>query len=505
MIFKKGLYNAFRIIICLLVSLALAAGTLFPTPKFHIQKIEQAQAIAPVLPWVVQAFWTLCAIVGGCVAVGTVEQQTGLISQSWTEFLEWCQTEKGLTAVQVEGILNGSKMSDGEISLLSLQAFIPVLNEWITEQWENTVTDSSQAVSATGQVLTLANGISFTFTEQPLAYAISQIQAATGITNTSGLSTGTVHGTLGYWGTGNSYVTNNVTVSGTTSNPIYIKMNTTDSSIVYIKYRNIENMIPNQITTYSNGTKETSWYYDSQCFNNAPVYLDIGTSYGNYLIGYLTGDTFTVNSIGQNLGLTSATAVTLSGASIGRVEGATGYVDSDTKSVAIYIPDTEDTVINYPDIESGTGAVAVNEQPNYETNDLLSALLSGLLSLPSSIADALEGLRINADEMTSTTPEAALTMLTNQISSKFPFCIPADIKAIVSKFSKTADAPSIEFDFTVPVFGTITHVNIDLEEWTSAAQTVKTLLSVAVLISLGFLAVSYLGLINGNTRKGEDA
>lgn len=72
------------------------------------------------------------------------------------------------------------------------------------------------------------------------------------------------------------------------------------------------------------------------------------------------------------------------------------------------------------------------------------------------------------------------------IFTRYPFCIPWDIKNFVASFSRTPQAPAWNFDYTISCFGYnyTTHFEGDLSDFDDLARIFRSLLLIAFIIGL---------------------
>lgn len=163
--------------------------------------------------------------------------------------------------------------------------------------------------------------------------------------------------------------------------------------------------------------------------------------------------------------------------------GAGTYVDSES------VPGTGDGTITVPD------------------NATLKDILTGVLALPQSIAQAVSGFFANVvsavqaipaviqaipaaitDFFTITAEDLAIPVTWTDF---FPFCIPWDIYELVTVLDAEPEAPHFVFDVDFPYMDEPWHIDIDFSAWDPVALVLRRLELLLFVVGLAMATRNY--------------
>lgn len=109
-------------------------------------------------------------------------------------------------------------------------------------------------------------------------------------------------------------------------------------------------------------------------------------------------------------------------------------------------------------------------------------------SSPTATPDVPTGSTPVVDPATPADPETAIPKLVFPLDEYFPFCIPFDIYALLSKFSADPVAPVFDWSFTEPFSDSTVTVHIDLSMWDSVASAVRVAELGAFIVGLAVVS-----------------
>lgn len=152
----------------------------------------------------------------------------------------------------------------------------------------------------------------------------------------------------------------------------------------------------------------------------------------------------------------------------------------------------------YVDTETGTGtgsgSVTVPETVT------LTDILTGILSVPQSIAQAVSAFFADVVAAVQAIPVAItdfFTITADDLSIPvswtdfFPFCIPGDIWELVTILDAEPEAPHFVYDVDFPYMEQPWHIDVDLAAWDPAAQVLRRLELLSFIVGLAMATRNY--------------